>query len=270
VPDWPRVPRVVTVHDLAAFHADTMPRDFAVMIRARIEQLARLEGPLAVITPTAAMGDELAERVPALAGRIHPVPHGCDHVAPPPAPVAAAAPPYFLFVGNVEKRKNVGGLVAAFGRCAARHAEARLVIAGKPGFGGEGIERAVAASPAADRIDRRPWLAPDALPALYAGARGLVFPTWYEGFGFPIVEAMRCGCPVITSDRGAMAEVAGDAALLVDPADTEAVAAAMGRLLTDESLHADLVARGRRRSADFTWDRCAQETLTACAAVAGG
>lgn len=269
VPDWSRIPRVVTVHDLASFHGDTMPRDFAAMIRARIEGLARLEGPLAVITPTAAVAEELADRVPALAGRVHAVHHGCDHVEAPAAPPQDGAPPYFLFVGNVEKRKNVGGLVEAFTRLAAEQKEPRLVIAGKPGFGGEGIEAELAASPAAPRVERRPWLEPGALPALYAGACALVFPTWYEGFGFPIVEAMRCGCPVITSDRGAMAEVAGDAALLVDPADPDAVAGAMERLLLDDTLHADLVGRGRRRAAAFTWDRCAAESVSAYASIAG-
>ena len=111
-----------------------------------------------------------------------------------------------------------------------------------------------------DRIDQRAWLSPEQLPDIYAGACGLVFPTWYEGFGFPILEAMWHGCPVITSRGGAMGEVADQAALLVDPGADEEIAAAMERLLEDRLLRQDLVERGRAHAHTFTWGGCAEAT----------
>jgi len=99
------------------------------------------------------------------------------------------------------------------------------------------------------------------LIALYQGADLFVFPSLYEGFGLPVVEAMSCGVPVITSNRGALAEVAADAALLVDPEDPQALSAAMRRVLADSGLRAELSAAGRRRSEAFSWQKTAQATL---------
>jgi len=260
---------VVTIHDLASFHADYMPADFAAMAQRRLEQLGRAGRPDAVIAGTRAVADELADRMPRLAGRIHVTPYGCDHLAEPDTSAVTDGPPFFLFVGNVEKRKNVAGLVRAFELLADDQPEVRLLVVGKPGYGGQEIEAQMASSPVADRMDRRTWLIPDELAAIYAAARGLVFPTWYEGFGFPILEAMWHGCPVITSHNGAMAEVAGEAALLVDPARAEDIAEAMGRLLDDDTLSAELAERGRRHARTFTWDRCAEQTAAVYAGVLG-
>ena len=100
------------------------------------------------------------------------------------------------------------------------------------------------------------------------GATGFIFPSLYEGFGLPVVEAMAAGAPVATSDRGSLREVAGDAALLFDPTDESAIAAAMERLLTDQDLRTQLSARGRARAALFPWSRTAQETWTVYEEVA--
>ena len=103
---------------------------------------------------------------------------------------------------------------------------------------------------------------PDAdLPPLYAGADAVLVPSLYEGFGFPVLEAMRCGAPVITSNTSSLPEVAGDAALLVDPRDVAAIAAAIGRLVNDERLRADLLARGFRQAETFTWEHAAEQAL---------
>ena len=269
LPDWSPGPRVVSIHDLASFLPDTMPPDFAALARARVIRLDGAHGPDAVLTGSRAVAVELVERLPALAGRIHAIPYGCDHLSDTRSGSRPDGPPYFLFVGNVERRKNVAGIVAAFNLVAAERPEIRLVVVGKPGFGAAEIEEKLAASPARDRIERRTWVETDQLPGLYAGAHGLVFPTWYEGFGFPILEAMGHGCPVITTSNGTMAEVAGGAALLVDPARPEDIAGAMDRLLDDETLHADLAARGRAHARTFTWDRCAEETAAVYATVLG-
>ena len=259
VPRWSGVRRVVTVHDLAAFQPDYLPNDHARKLRRRIEGLAK-NPPHAVIMPSYAMADEMAGRFPDLADRIHAVHHGCDHLPPAATNCPATDPPYFLFVGNVERRKNVSGLVRSFELLAARIPDVRLVIVGKSGHGGGEIARKIAGSPVNDRIDQRAWLSPQQLPDIYAGACGLVFPTWYEGFGFPILEAMWHGCPVITSKGGAMGEVADQAAMLVDPGADEEIAAAMEHLLEDRLLRQDLVERGRVHAHTFTWDSCAEAT----------
>ncbi len=113
------------------------------------------------------------------------------------------------------------------------------------------------------RIVHHTYLSRQALARIYAGARAFVFPSRYEGFGLPILEAMQAGAPVVTSNTGAMREVAGDAALLVDPDRPEELAAAVRRVLSDESLACELRERGRARAATFTWERTARATLAA-------
>ena len=115
-------------------------------------------------------------------------------------------------------------------------------------------------------FEHRP--SPTRLAELYTGATGFIFPSLYEGFGLPIVEAMAAGAPVATTDRGSLREVAGDAALLFDPTDESAIAAAMTRLLTDRDLRTQLCARGHARAALFPWSRTAQETWTVYEEVA--
>jgi glycosyltransferase involved in cell wall biosynthesis len=141
----------------------------------------------------------------------------------------------------------------------------QLVIAGKRGWLTEAIERRAAELGVAERVRFAGYVADDDLPALLSGALGFVFPSLYEGFGMPVLEAMACGAPVLTSTSSALPEVAGDAALLVDPADTATIAAGLARLATDAALRADLRARGLARAAQFTWERCAEETLAVLA-----
>ncbi len=112
------------------------------------------------------------------------------------------------------------------------------------------------------------YIADADVPALYSGALALVFPTLHEGFGFPVLEAMRCGIPVITSNTSSLPEVAGDAALLVDPRDTRTIADAIARVIGDETLRAELIARGYQQADTFTWKRAAEQTLDVLECVA--
>jgi glycosyltransferase involved in cell wall biosynthesis len=105
------------------------------------------------------------------------------------------------------------------------------------------------------------YLPDEDVPALLSGALAFVFPSLYEGFGMPVLEAMACGAPVLAANTSSLPEVAGDAALLVDPADTAAIAAGLARLAAEPALRADLRARGIARAAEFSWERCARETL---------
>ncbi len=170
---------------------------------------------------------------------------------------------YILFVGTLEPRKNLVGLLRAYALLRKSGAvDLPLVIAGGKGWLYEGIFQTVGV------LGLRPYVrfldyVPDAdLPDLYRGARVFVYPSFYEGFGLPVLEAMACGTPVITSNVSALPEVAGDAALLVDPNEPEAIAGALGRILDDEGLAHDLRQRGIRQAAHFSWDRAAKETLS--------
>jgi len=137
----------------------------------------------------------------------------------------------------------------------------QLVIAGKRGWLTEAIERRAAELGVADRVAFAGYVPDEDVPALLSGALAFAFPSLYEGFGMPVLEAMACGAPVLTSTPSSLPEVSGDAALLVDPADTGAIAAGLARLASEEALRADLRSRGLARAAQFTWDCCAEQTL---------
>jgi glycosyltransferase involved in cell wall biosynthesis len=136
-----------------------------------------------------------------------------------------------------------------------------LVIAGKRGWLTESIERRAAELGVAERVRFTGYVADEDLPALLSGALAFVLPSLYEGFGMPVLEAMACGAPVLASNTSSLPEIAGDAALLVDPTDTAALADGLARLAANAELRDELRARGLARAAAFTWDRCAEETL---------
>jgi glycosyltransferase involved in cell wall biosynthesis len=163
---------------------------------------------------------------------------------------------YFLAVGTAEPRKDLPGLVRAFGDVAASHADVSLVLAGPPGWGESALEDAVAASPARERIVRTGWVEDRDLAALYARAAVLAYPSLYEGFGFPPLQAMRAGVPVVATRAGSVPEVVGDGALLVDRGDADGLAAALDRCLADDAARRDLVTAGSAWAARFSWESC--------------
>jgi glycosyltransferase involved in cell wall biosynthesis len=177
--------------------------------------------------------------------------------------------PYVLWVGTLEPRKNLGSVVRGF-----RHAvrsipdgdRFRLYLVGPAGWGGTiGAGR--------ESKDGVHWLGPrsrDDLAALYAGADAFVFPSLGEGFGLPVLEAMACGAPVVTSDRSSLREVAGDAAGLCDPGDDASIGSALAEVLADRDLAEDRVRRGLLRAGEFTWDRTVRETADCYRAALSG
>jgi glycosyltransferase involved in cell wall biosynthesis len=160
-----------------------------------------------------------------------------------------------LAIGTLEPRKNLPRLVAAFGRVTAEHADAKLVIAGKDASDRGAIDAAIAAlAPASrERIVMAGAVDDATRRGLLAGAGVVAYPSVYEGFGFPVLEAMASSVPVVTTRAGAIPEVAGDAALLVDPTDVDGLATAIIDALSDEHLRADLVERGLARVQRYSW-----------------
>jgi glycosyltransferase involved in cell wall biosynthesis len=175
---------------------------------------------------------------------------------------------YLLFVGTTEPRKNVDGLLRAYERLVQRWPDApRLVLAGKPAADAGGVAERLTQSPLATRVDQLGYVAEEKRQDVYAGARALVLPSFEEGFGMPALEAMSLGIPVVVSNRGALPEVVGDAGLLVDPTDTDALCDSLRRVLADDQLATTLATRGRAHAAPFSWDRTATLVRAAFAAA---
>lgn len=167
--------------------------------------------------------------------------------------------PYFLYVGAIHPRKNVTRLVRAFTRFKADTGLShRLVLLGRMAWMAEDTKLAIAESPFREEIIQVGYQGDD-LPVFYSGAEALVYVSLFEGFGIPIVEAMGCETAVITSNRSSMAEVAGDAAILVNPESEDAIAEGMARIVQEPGLREALIERGKERRIRFDWDRTARE-----------
>lgn len=261
-------PAVVTIHDLSYIvtpeYAHPALRRY--LMQAVPRALERAAGIVAVSETTAS---DLVEHYHAPRERITVIPNGVDPRFHPPSQEEIrrvhakleVRRPYFLTVGTIEPRKNHRTLLEAFAQVYAAFPEASLLIVGRHGWLADPIVAEIDAAARRlpvrllSRIDDR------LLPGLYAGSTALVYPSWYEGFGLPVVEAMASGAAVITSDHGALAEVAGDAALLVSAGDADKLAEQMCRVLEDTALREDLVQRGRARAAQFTWEAAAEAHL---------
>jgi glycosyltransferase involved in cell wall biosynthesis len=222
-----------------------------------------------VIAISEATRRDLIARYDVPAERIQVIHHGVDHSMHPASRESiielqhrlGLPEAYVLVVGTIQPRKNLERLVEAMSSVANAGLPHQLVIAGKRGWLATDVEAHIAKSPAANRVHYLGYVAASELPTLYSGAAAFCFPSLYEGFGLPVLEAMACGTPVVTANTSALPEVAGDAALLVDPADIASIGAALVRVLTDDSLRRDLTARGLARAAQFTWERSAEATI---------
>ena len=189
----------------------------------------------------------------------HPPAAGAVHATPSKYEVRR---PYALYIGSIQPRKNVARLIQAYTLLAQAHTLAwDLVLAGGAGWLSEPIFDLVRTSCFADRIHLAGYIPEEDLPALLAGAAFFCYPSLFEGFGLPILEAQSAGVPVMTANSSSLPEVAGDAALLVDPTDVDAIAAAMLQLSQDEALRQKLIAAGYENVKRFSWDKAAQQTL---------
>lgn len=263
VPDWRSVPRVATVHDFTVLR-DPDPAASNETFRQRKlrryrEMAMRADRIIAVSEATKRDATELLDLAPE---RISVIPHGVDerfHAArrdPSMEGRLGLRPGYLLFVGAVSERKNTERLVRAFARSRACR-ERQLVLAGRVYHRSQSTRQAAEETGIAGRILFLDHAPDDDLPALYAGAAALVFPTMYEGFGLPILEAMAAGVPVLCGDRGAAPATAGGLAVTVDPGDTDAIAEGIDRVLENPPADAESL---KRHAAGFTWERTACQT----------
>ena len=258
-------PSMATVHDVGYEH---FPEAHPTAQRLYLRWSTRHNGRRArlVLADSHATKRDLADWYAIPPAKIHVVYPGIDPTLAEGVarPLAIPLPrPYLLFLSTLQPRKNVVRLVEAFAQLCGEIPH-QLVLAGRMGWGAEAIEAALAGQPAAvqSRITRLGYVAEADKAPLIAGADGLLYPSLYEGFGFPLLEANLCGTPVLASNSSSLPELAGEgAALLVDPEDTAAIGRGIRQLVQDERLRQQLVANGRRNGQRFTWAGAAQTVL---------
>lgn len=270
-----RCPRVVTVHDVTFL---LLPERYPPVRRLyfRLLTWASARAAAAVIVPSNAVKADVCRMLGVPAAQVTVVAEAAaERYRPQQDPgeidrvrrTYQLEGPYLLSVGSLEPGKNRRRLVEAFASLAAAFPHT-LAIAGRPAWK---FEEELSLPARIGLVDRVRFLGyvPDAdMPALYGGADAVAFPSLYEGFGLPALEAMACGTPLLTSTAPALAELVGGAALLVDPYDTAAIASGLRRLLSDPALRDDLRRRGLERAASFSWRQTARETLAVYERVA--
>jgi glycosyltransferase involved in cell wall biosynthesis len=243
---------VSTFHDLFVMTGEYSTPEFRQRFAAQARVAAERSDLIITVSRfTAGQVEALLRVEPA---RIRVIPHGARRVLPDAT--ARERERMILFVGAIQRRKNVVRLIEAFEQVASGWT---LVLAGSTGFGAEEALQRIEASPRKEDIRVLGYVADAVLEDLYQRASVLAFPSLDEGFGMPVLDAMARGLPVLTSNVSALPEVAGDAALLVDPADTTSIAEGLRRLTDDEALRRRLAQQGLLRSTGFTWERTVEE-----------
>lgn len=251
------VPVVVTIHDLIHLKLPTWRRHPLAPAYARWMIGRAVRSSARILTGSESVRQDIEKCYPAAAPKVGVTPFAVDPMFSPTVPVAPellrglglTPGGYLLFVGNDKPHKNLDRLVAAYGLFRRTHPEISLaLVGGSSRFRGEPSVVSAGFVPAAD------------LPRLYRGAVALVQPSLEEGFGMPVLEAMSCGTPVVTSNQPALTELAGEAGLRFDPLSIESIAAALARITEDRELERNLRAKGIERARRYSWRKCAEAT----------
>jgi glycosyltransferase involved in cell wall biosynthesis len=255
LPRWWAGPKIATFHDLFVLTGEYSTPQF----RARFASQAREAAARAslIIAVSEFTRGQVVSLLGVDAARVRVIYHGVRAL---PLPANPTRENIILSAGAIQTRKNVARLVEAF---EAVDPAWRLVLIGSNGYGADAIIARIASSPARDRIAVLGYVTPQELAEWYARAQVFAFPSLDEGFGMPVLEAMSAGVPVLTSNRSAMPEVAGDAALLVDPENVDAMAEGLRQLTASAELRTDLARRGEQRARHFTWEKAVAETWNA-------
>jgi glycosyltransferase involved in cell wall biosynthesis len=260
-----RKPLIVTIHDIGPLtHPELFRKSHPWLLKIALNSVIQRAAAIICVSRTTADAVESYTKC-RLGDRLTIIPEGVSEeffqsgdlkpVAKPGDSLTHGAP-YFLWAGSLNPRKNLSRVIDSFEQVASRIPH-HLVLTGGLGWGSEETLRRIRSSVAAQRIHLPGRVSDAELRSLYRQATAFVYVSLMEGFGLPILEAMTCGCPVITSNISSMPEVAGDAAFLVDPIDTNEIAEAMYCLATDSTFSKQLSTKGRSRAEDFRWDSCA-------------
>jgi glycosyltransferase involved in cell wall biosynthesis len=266
-----RIPTAVVVHDMIAFHADARPQRRAALIEKATAGIG-VRRAASLLPVSEWTRQDLVRLFPRAAGKERVI----LEAAAPPAHFADGAEvagrlglerPFVLSVGTLEPRKNLGRLVEAWSRLPDDlRREHTLALVGPTGWELDEVLAPVRAS--GDDIRMTGFVSDEDLAALYGGCAVFAYPSLYEGFGLPVLEAMQQGAAVLSSDTSSLPEVGGDTVAYVNPLDVPGIAAALERLLRDPAERARLGAAGRERAAQFSWDETARQTYEALAALA--
>jgi alpha-1,3-rhamnosyl/mannosyltransferase len=270
VPLWRPCARVVTVHDLSLLLLPETHEPRRVRrARRRMPLMARAAD--ACITPTESVRREVCEHLRLAPEKVFVVPEAARKVFRPSLFEATeevrrrlgVGDDFLLAVGTIEPRKNLSALVRAFEEVARLRPSIRLqlVVVGHRGWLSDPLFARLAGSPFRDRLVLTGYVTDEDLRALYASCRAFVYPSLYEGFGLPTLEAMACGAPVLASRIPSLSEVTGGAALLFDPKDSDELTRRLVELLEDEGARRELSRSGLRRASEFSWERAARGTL---------
>ena len=274
-PVWMPTPYVVSVHDMTLSllpgHHTLKKRLLTSSLIPTVARRARL-----VLTPSHSTRRDVIRILRLDPGRVRMIPYAPGPAFRPPEGETNALAarwgvraPYLLSVGTLEPRKNVPRVLRAFARVAASLPEHTLVLAGARGWKCAEVFEELARPALQGRVRVLDYVPEADLPSLYGHASALVYASLYEGFGFPVVEAMACGTPVLTSRGSSLEEIGEGAALLVDPEREDAIADGLLALATDDALRARLRESGLRRAAEFSWERTGRETVAAYREAAG-
>ena len=258
------VPQVITIHDL---FQEESPEYSSSKFKEKKQEYydGSASRARAIIVPSRHVAQVFKERYPSVEYKIVVIPHGVgEEFTPQDASSVAAVrekyglpEKYILFVGSIGKRKNALRLVDAFAKIAGDFSDTALVLAGKSSYGGDAVSLAVKTSAHRDRILMPGYVGAADLPALYSGAAVFALPSFSEGFGIPILEAFACGVAVLAGNRTSIPEVAGEAALLVNPFESDEIAEGLRTLLSDNKKRDEFVRLGRERVRGFTWEKSA-------------
>jgi len=267
--NWMKAKTVVTIHDVfsALQSTEFATPEFRAMKRKRYQELMQRADRIVCVSHCVKRDVlETLKPDPAKLRVVHEA-GGDGFSRRSPDEIAAVRKkyglerPYFVFVGSINKRKNVPALVEAFSLANKGKGEFDFAIAGRIGFGGEQIREAIAKTGLGDAVKLLGYIPDSDVPALYSGAHALLFATLYEGFGIPAIEAMACGCAVIGATVGSLPEIIGDAGVLADPTSVYSIAACIEKLMCDSALHASCRERGLQRAQHFSWDKAARSCL---------